>query len=303
MGRIFFSVCGGVLALGLMAAAPLADVRGQGEQTKATRDLTQAVEGLSEQISQAADDGASSRHKDPCEAGVEDRSSELCAQWMAADAAREAARWSFWSTVVGLIGVWGLAWNISQGRAALARARDANVIARRQFEAGFHPQLAIEMFGPINQDADALAHEDGPDRLVPVRAAVKVTNIGTVPTTLTGFEICCIDTTIGMQSVELYHFLAPQKHVWLHPQAGVLLDDIVGAGPSAVGIILFSRERFRELRMRPPEIYGGVHHTDQLGKMRVRGFGFNPGQWFAQGPFPYSGGETLNYDQDNEGKE
>lgn len=301
MGRILLLICGVAAAALLVGAAPPPRQDSQAEQAKATRDLAQAVATFSATVTEQTKTNKASLLSASCEKGHDQRQSDLCAQWKAADAARDAAFWSMWSVFVGLLGVFGLVWNICQGRAALRKAREANSIAQRQFEAGFRPQLLIEMLGPINEAADALKHEDGPDRTVPVRAAVKVTNIGTVPTTLTGFEICCIDTTAGMQSLEIYHFLAPQKHVWLHAAVGVVVDDMIGAGPSFVGTIMFTAERFRELRMHPPKIYGGIHHTDQLGKMRVRGFGFDPGQWFSPGPFAYWGCENFNYDRDNEG--
>lgn len=40
-----------------------------------------------------------------CARGRDVRSSDLCAQWKAADAAAEAARWSWWQMVVGILGV------------------------------------------------------------------------------------------------------------------------------------------------------------------------------------------------------
>lgn len=40
-----------------------------------------------------------------CARGRDVRSSDLCAQWKAADAAADAARWSWWQMVVGILGV------------------------------------------------------------------------------------------------------------------------------------------------------------------------------------------------------
>ncbi|MBW8294740.1 hypothetical protein [Sphingopyxis sp.] len=41
----------------------------------------------------------------PCAPGTEDRTSDLCAQWKAADAAEEAARWSFWQMALTGLGL------------------------------------------------------------------------------------------------------------------------------------------------------------------------------------------------------
>lgn len=40
-----------------------------------------------------------------CKRGVDDRQSDLCAQWKAADAATDAARWTFWTWVASLVGL------------------------------------------------------------------------------------------------------------------------------------------------------------------------------------------------------
>lgn len=45
---------------------------------------------------------------EPCEPGQDNRRSDLCAQWEAADAARDAANWAMWATLVGIVSVLGL---------------------------------------------------------------------------------------------------------------------------------------------------------------------------------------------------
>jgi len=66
----------------------------------------------------------------PCEAGRDIRSSDLCAQWKAADAARDAARWAMIGTVVALLGTFGLYWQISLTRRAVADTSEATVAMR-----------------------------------------------------------------------------------------------------------------------------------------------------------------------------
>ncbi len=41
----------------------------------------------------------------PCKPGVDQRSSDLCAQWKAADAADTSALWAFWTWIAGLAGL------------------------------------------------------------------------------------------------------------------------------------------------------------------------------------------------------
>lgn len=69
----------------------------------------------------------------PCRYGDENRRSDLCAQWKAADAASKAALWSFWtflsSTVIGLIGLCGLFFTVRYARKAWLASQQATSIA------------------------------------------------------------------------------------------------------------------------------------------------------------------------------
>lgn len=134
MGRILQIIAGIVVAGLLVGAAPPPNERAQAEQAQAARDLTNAVEALSRNVAEQSKAGQPSELERPCEPGQDSRGSDLCAQWKAADAAREAARWTFWSMLVGVAGVLGLVLNLRQGRAALAKAREANEIARESAE-------------------------------------------------------------------------------------------------------------------------------------------------------------------------
>jgi hypothetical protein len=54
-----------------------------------------------------------------CNIGVDNRNSDLCAQWKAADAASSSAFWTWISTLVAIGGVLGLYWQISLTRKAV----------------------------------------------------------------------------------------------------------------------------------------------------------------------------------------
>lgn len=58
----------------------------------------------------------------PCNEGEEARNSDLCAQWKAADAARDAADWTFWGVIVGIVGTVGLIWTLYYTRKAVLAA-------------------------------------------------------------------------------------------------------------------------------------------------------------------------------------
>lgn len=154
MGRTLRIICGCVLASTLVGAAPSPSERAQAEQTQATQDLAKATEALARNVAEQAEPRETPLLERPCEADQDQRNSDLCAQWTAADAAREAARWAFWSTLVGIAGVIGLVLNLGQGRAALRRARDANEIARQFADRQLRPWMLFK-------GIEAQPNEDG----------------------------------------------------------------------------------------------------------------------------------------------
>jgi hypothetical protein len=78
---------------------------------------------------------------EPCSQAKSKRNSDLCAQWSAANAARDAANWAWWQLWLSAAGVLGLIITITQSRAALSRARDANRIAQTVAENSIRPHL------------------------------------------------------------------------------------------------------------------------------------------------------------------
>ncbi|SIT52783.1 hypothetical protein BQ8794_10153 [Mesorhizobium prunaredense] len=162
----------------------------------------------------------------PCQAGVDDRSSDLCAQWKAADAAQESAKWTMWGVSVGaltLLAAVGAAWfagaaaNYTRKGVAEAKrsadaamvavkiarrgnadtikvAKDANSLAVRQFESRYKPWLSVRVGGPyVDQSAggDALRQfeENEAGRQINFKIVVQVKNIGEMPANIVAFNI------------------------------------------------------------------------------------------------------------------
>ncbi len=61
----------------------------------------------------------------PCNRGDDKRDSDLCAQWKAADAARDAADSTRWGVLLGIVGTIGLFWTLFYTRAAVKVAQAA----------------------------------------------------------------------------------------------------------------------------------------------------------------------------------
>jgi hypothetical protein len=109
----------------------------------------------------------------PCRDGKINARSELCAQWYAARAARDAANWSFWTLWLGVasavISVGGLAALVI----TIRQGRDGNRIALEAVEGQQRPWIDFDIkpFGSIE-----IVHDN-----LEITASVTFTNIGESP--------------------------------------------------------------------------------------------------------------------------
>jgi hypothetical protein len=92
-----------------------------------------------------------------CKPGKDDHKSDLCAQWKAADAAQEAANYSFWTLIGTTIGTGLLVWTLWETRSA----------TRRELRA----YIAVK---PTNMNM----HKHG-DGIVSIE--IKINNLGSTP--------------------------------------------------------------------------------------------------------------------------
>jgi len=134
----------------LMAAAPEANRPTQTVQ-KASASVVRDDKKLALKGVSAPKSPEISKLDRPCAPGIDARSSDLCAQWKAADAASMAALWAMIGTIVAALGTAGLYWQISLTRkavmdtaAATAAMREANQIARRASISQERAWLVIE---------------------------------------------------------------------------------------------------------------------------------------------------------------
>jgi len=122
-----------VMALGLGAAAPSqspqqVDNHKQSAQAIATKPANPTVAVQAVQPKQPA------KYERPCREPKNDAESELCAQWQAADAAKDSVRWARYQTVLGVLGFLGLLATLAytaRGTQAAADAVEAQVNADR----------------------------------------------------------------------------------------------------------------------------------------------------------------------------
>jgi hypothetical protein len=128
----------GALAAALFVTFGLGVMTGtlgtQPPQTSTQQNQTQASRQQTPTPSQQANE-----YQQPCRKGDPNRNSDLCAQWEAADAARDSARYDRWQLWVGVVGAAGLL-------AALGLTLDANGISRRTAKRQLRAYMGINKY-------------------------------------------------------------------------------------------------------------------------------------------------------------
>jgi hypothetical protein len=107
----------------------------------------------------------------PCDEGRDNRQSDLCAQWKAADAASKAAWWAMIATFVTALGTFGLFWQIKLTREAVQDTGKAT----EAMEAANNLAVMAQRAWVFVDDVKILDHTEG----TPIRVIFK--NYGQYP--------------------------------------------------------------------------------------------------------------------------
>jgi hypothetical protein len=99
------------------------------ERALSSTDVQRAAAQVTEAIEKSAYQPTADRG---CPNGPEDRSSDLCAQWKAADAAADAAKYSFWGLLATIVGTILLIVTLMQSRSTTRRELRAYVSVKPQ---------------------------------------------------------------------------------------------------------------------------------------------------------------------------
>lgn len=185
-----------MLALGcaLIGAAPPADGSGpKGAHAQVEQPIANAIDRLGSELERSNEP---KREVVPCPEGTDDRQSDLCAQWKAADAAKQAASAAERSNIMGKIGLWfGAATTVAAIAAAFFAFRAAEQ-ARRSADAAhadLRPWFSVEMSPTEFSSLDSTNLD--------VTLGVKIRNIGKSPGRL-----------VGVRSSTSKPVLVPYKH-------------------------------------------------------------------------------------------
>lgn len=130
-----------IVGLALLGASPPKDAGGQSANATVNQ-IEHSLGDIASTLKQAIEP---SQHDKPCPEGRNDRSSDLCAQWKAADAAKSAAQAAWWIGCVGaLIGGLTLAAAFNAAKWAKKAAEHTEAGANAAIDANRQSKLSAE---------------------------------------------------------------------------------------------------------------------------------------------------------------
>lgn len=106
----------------ILAAAQAPQPKGKTEQAAGSSKIERAAAPVATSAAEPVKPVKSPQYERPCNQGEDNRESDLCAQWKAADAAADSAWWAMASFVLGIFGTAALLWSIKLTRDALGVA-------------------------------------------------------------------------------------------------------------------------------------------------------------------------------------
>lgn len=299
MGRTLQIICGCVLALGMMGASPQGYSTGEQPQAK--------------QEASAANDPATAEQGDggdqlyaACRPGEDNRESDLCAQWKAADSAAEAA---VWTRRTGRFTGWGLAIGFVTMAAAIAAAvfaalaskhtrRGAN-IAEQQLSAAVTPILRVEIRGAIveNDRMNQIAAGE-PARFVPLRTQIAIRNLSPSLAIVDQMRAWSVDVGgEGGLGNALPDIDVPDYPLVIEPGQSVIIPPLDPRdGQSDLGFFHLRADNREYWFHNPPVVVGEVAYRDVLGNRREMAFAYRPAQIWANNWAKW-GGNARNYDR------
>ena len=142
MFRAYWGIIAAIAGLVLLGAAEVPRLPAKAEQQQTTIVQSEAALSAVPVVTEATKIIEAPQKKEPCVSGRYSSSDDLCAQWKAADAARDAANWTWWQLWLSALGVLGLgatlwfnfrALRLAEG--ASRETKDALAIAERNADA------------------------------------------------------------------------------------------------------------------------------------------------------------------------
>jgi hypothetical protein len=312
-----------IIALGLTLTSSSSFAEREKANPLARRNVQAPLVRMNPVIEKQSVDSAPDRG---CKAGQENRQSNLCAQWKAADAAAESALWALlalWIAGAGLVvggGTLIAAWRAAHwarkaaehtesGAKESAKAASAaiesveatrisNKIAQQQFEAAYKPWLRVSLSGdyvtPTEQIHIRQFSEGETRRVLPASVTVHVTNIGELPAIISEIVVRIEDphpdATVGSKSHEMFDMIYKGENI----------EPIYHA---VSGIFRITPENRMDYIQNPPPIIGLIRYLDPFGVGRETGFAFQPNHVISARTYRRWGGPEYNFDRLQQGND
>jgi hypothetical protein len=161
---IYRSVITAIAGLILIGSSQPPKSSNQGSNTDTAAKINDAANSISSAIIQA---GKSGEKDGGCQDRKDKRNSDLCAQWKAADAARDSADFAFWTLLISTFGTGLLIWTLWETRET----------SRRELR-------AYVKFSIPDQGLDLVAGK-------PIKIKLEIVNYGHTPAVKASFQHAC----------------------------------------------------------------------------------------------------------------
>ncbi|MBO1019098.1 hypothetical protein IPV08_03835 [Methylobacterium sp. SD274] len=161
------------LAAALLTTSPQPNRESGAKQSKTGQTEQKSFSTIARSV-EAIEQGDSKEEKWPCKPGQDNRNSDLCAQWKAADSASDAALWGMLSFIVGIFGTIGLLINIIYTHRAVSVADNAVTESRRLGEVQARAYIQI-----VSQETSVIVDPDSDGIFPHIEMLVK--NTGQTP--------------------------------------------------------------------------------------------------------------------------
>jgi hypothetical protein len=233
-----------------------------------------------------------------CSPGSDDRKSDLCAQWKAADATATANTIGYLGLAIGaatLAAAVAAAWFAKR---AAEHTRDGASIALRQLELTYKPWLNITPILPLVNKAqfDGWYGEgewevrDEPYRFR-ISTGIKISNESEMPAILTAQIIALFDSPEPTRASAIMNYqLSGHGEAYLSPGGDGASDE---PSTSVIGEHVLPA-RHRLWLVEPPTVWGKLRYKDAMGSEWEMGFAFQPSDLTSE-HYRVVGDHRLNY--------
>jgi hypothetical protein len=178
-----------VVAVALGGQAP--QQRAQANQNHTAKNQTQAAPAVAPPSAKSVEPIQPSEYYLPCGDSGEDRNSDLCAQWTAAQGAANAAYWAKWSFWVSLFGFIGLLITLYYTRKAVVTASRSTEHAATAAKAAVDQHRAWLKIKDISLSGvkwKKAMNRSGHPEFLSARVTAFVKNVGGTPATKVSYE-------------------------------------------------------------------------------------------------------------------